>query len=274
MNMTGLLVNRYPDWAFDIENSSDLLKKQLGVHSLKGFGISDDDPAIFSCGIILEYITDTSKSLLPHIRRIRIIRDDEFLLLDESSLRNLEITGNLQDGSKRYSLIEVLDHTRTAMGARKLKSWLLHPLVNSVEIMSRQNRVEFLYHNQILLSGINEKLGGILDLERLTSRISMEKAHAKDLLAVRNSLRSSFELDELLSEWKSEEGPGTLASAAASSAHSVLDLLEEAVDEDPSTLLTEGRMIKAGFSAELDELKTLKSRSKDILTEYLEKEKR
>ncbi len=268
-----LLVNRYPDWAFDITNSSELLKKQFKLHSLKGFGISDDDPAVFSCGIILEYIADTSKSLLPHIRKLNILNDRDFLLLDESSLRNLEITGNLQDGSKRYSLLEVLDNTRTAMGARKLKSWLLHPLVNVDEIELRQKRVGALYHNQILLSGINEKLSGILDIERLTSRIAMEKAHAKDLLAIRNSLRSSLKLNTLLAEWKSEEGPGTLPPEIQKTAEEILELLKNAIDEDPSTLLTEGRMIKSGFSSELDELKDLRKHSKKILTEYLEKEK-
>ena len=268
-----LLVNRYPDWAFDIENSLNLLKKQFGLHSLKGFGIDDDDPVIFSCGIILEYLNDTSKSLLPHIRNLKILDDKDFLLLDESSLRNLEITGNLQDGSKRYSLLEVIDQTRTAMGARKLKNWLLHPLIDIPEIKSRQNRIEFLYRNQMLLSGLFEKLAGILDIERLTSRIAMDKAHAKDLLAVRNSLQSAFELNQLLKEWENEKGPGSLDTQTASAAHDVLSLLESSIEEDPSTLLTEGRMIKNGYSDELDELKNLKSHSRDILTEYLEKEK-
>ncbi len=269
----GLLVNRYPDWAFDIENSSDLLKKQFKLHSMKGFGIEDNDPAVLSCGIILEYISDTSKSLLPHIRTLKIIRDDDFLMLDESSMKNLEISANLHDGSRRYSLLEVLDNTRTAMGSRRLKSWLMHPLIDVENINIRQQRVEFLYHNQILLSGISEKLIGILDIERLTSRIAMEKAHAKNLLAIRNSLRSSFELNKLLSEWKSDKGPGTLSSTTEKSAAAILELLDKSIDEDPSTLLTEGRMIKEGYSSELDELKTLKSRSKEILTDYIEKEK-
>ena len=249
---SNLLVNRYPDWAFDIENSSNLLKQQFKLHSLKGFGIEDDDPAVYSCGIILEYVSDTSKSLLPHIRKLKIIKDEDFLLLDESSLRNLEICGNLQDGSRRYSLLEVLDQTKTAMGSRKLKSWLLNPLLDIEEIKLRQQRVEFLYHNQILLSGLNDKLSGILDLERLTSRIAMDKAHAKNLLAVRNSLRASFELNSLLSEWESENGPGSLDAAAAETAMNILDLIEKSIDEDPSTLLTEGRMIKSGYSSELD----------------------
>ena len=268
-----LLVNTYPDWAFDIDNSAGLLKKQFGVNSLKGYGIDDDDPAVFACGVVLEYLSDTSKSLLPHIRNLKIVRDEDFLLLDESSLKNLEITANLQDGSRRYSLLEVLDHSRTAMGARKLKNWLLHPLVRIEDINSRLNRVEFLYHNQILLSGISEKLSGILDIERLSSRIAMDKAHAKNLLAVRNSLRSAFELGELLEEWDSEEGPGTLDIETRSTSGNMLKLLENSIDEDPSTLLTEGRMIREGYSSELDELRNLRRHSKEILQEYLEKEK-
>ncbi len=269
-----LLVNRYPDWAFDIENSAEILKKQFGVNSLKGFGAADDDPALFSCGIILEYVGETSKSLLPHIRKLKILKDADFLLLDESSLRNLEITSNLQDGSKRYSLLEVLDLTRTAMGSRRLKTWLLHPLINKDQILGRQDRVEFLYHNQILLSGLTSKLSGILDIERLTSRIAMEKAHAKDLLAVRNSLRSAFELNELLGEWEGEKGPGTLNNDTVAEAAEILSLLEKSIDEDPSTLLTEGRLIREGYSGELDKLKNLRQHSRKILSDYLEQEKK
>lgn len=266
-----LPVNRFPDWNFDIENSSRLLCDQFKLHSLKGFGIDDDDPAVFSCGIILEYLADTAKSLLPHIRNLRIINDSDFLSLDESSLRNLEITGNLQDGSRRYSLLEVLDNTRTAMGARKLKSWLLHPLLNPDEIKSRQQKVDFLYHNQILLSGLSGKLSGILDLERLSSRVAMDKAHAKDLLAVRNSLQSSSELSELLHEW--DGGPVTLDSETEQKVKEIYSLLEETIDEDPSILLTEGRLIKAGYDDELDRLRGLKQHSKEILADYLEQEK-
>jgi len=268
-----LPVNRFPDWNFDIENSVRLLKDQFKLHSLKGFGIEDDDPAVYSCGIILEYLADTAKSLLPHIRNLRIVNDNDYLSLDESSLRNLEINGNLQDGSKRYSLIEVLDHTRTAMGARKLKSWLLHPLLKIEEIQSRQQKVEFLYHNQMLLSGISGNLSGILDLERLSSRVAMDKAHAKDLLAVRNSLSSSFELCALLSEWEAVTGPGTLSEDSLKDAGKVHSILIDSIDEDPSILLTEGRLIKPGYDKELDRLRGLKQHSKQILADYLEQEK-
>ncbi len=268
-----LPVNRFPDWNFDIDNSARLLKDQFKLHSLKGFGIEDDDPAVFSCGIILEYLSDTARSRLPHIRNLRVINDNDYLSIDESSLRNLEITGNLQDGSRRYSLLEVLDNTRTAMGARKLKSWLLRPLLKIDEIQSRQDKVEFLYHNQILLSELTGNLSGILDLERLSSRIAMDKAHAKDLLSVRNSLKSCFELCSLLSEWKTSAGHGIPDAETLDEAELVFSLLQEAIDEDPSVLLTEGRLIKKDYNAELDRLRGLKQHSKKILSEYLEKER-
>ena len=266
-----LPVSRFPDWNFDIENSASLLLRQFGIHSLKGFGIDDDDPAIFSCGVILAYLADTAKSMLPHIRSLCIIRDSDFLSLDESSLRNLEISANLQDGSRRYSLLEVLDKTKTAMGARKLKSWLLHPLLDPDAIRSRQSKVEFLYHNQILLSGLTEKLSGILDIERLSSRIAVDKAHAKDLLAVRNSLGSAGELGGLLSGW--DDGPEMLSAADSKEADEIYSLLSDAIDEDPSVLLTEGRLIKKGYNKDLDRLRSLKKDSKEILADYLEQEK-
>ena len=268
-----LLVNRYPDWNFDIENSSDLLKKQFKLHSLKGYGIEDDDPVLFSCGIIIEYLSDTAKTLLPHIRGLKIISDNDFLMLDESSLRNLEVCGNMKDGSKRFSLLEVLDYTKTAMGSRKLKSWLLHPLVEKKAIIDRQKKVEILYHDQILLSEICELLKDILDIERLTARIAMEKAHAKDLLAVRNSIGSSMKLLELLKNRGILQTFSFLDDGVVQASQALLKLLSDAIYEDPSILLTEGRLIKKGYNKELDRLKGLKNKSKQVLTEYLEKER-
>ncbi len=268
---SSLLVNHFPDWSFDLENSYKLLTRQFKVSSLKGFGISDSDPSVYSCGVILEYLSDTSKSLLPHVRTLKLLNDSDFLLLDESSLRNLEITSNLTDGSRRYSLIEVVDHTRTAMGARRLKNWIVHPLVKTDEINSRLERVNSLYHDQILLSAITAELSSILDIERLSSRIAMEKAHARDLLSVRNSLRAVQRLNELLIEWDYEEAK--LPDEAVSNSLRMLDLLEKTIDEDPSILLTEGRLIKRGWDGELDRLKQLKEHSREILKEYLEKEK-
>ncbi len=265
-----LMINRFPDWHFDLDTSREMLKKQLHVANLKGFGIEDDDPAILPVGALLEYVEDTSKSLLRHVLSIRLHRDTEFLGLDETTQRNLEIVRNLHDGSKKFTLISVLDHTRTSMGARLLKRWLLNPLNRKATIEERLDRVESLYRNQLLLSTVRDKLTEILDLERISALIAMDRAHAKNLLAVRQTLAAAFDLDALLLE---QFPPWTEDQGEQNAIHEVYKIIDSAIHEDPSVLLTEGRLIRSGYSEELDRLRGMKQHRQDILDAYLRDEK-
>ena len=266
-----LLINRYPDWSFDQKAGAETLRRQFGTSNLRGFGLDDDSPEIAAAGLVLDYVSDTSKSLLPHIRSLRTYTDGEALSLDESTQRNLEITANLRDGSRRYTLIDVLDFTRTAMGARMLTAWLLRPLVAVEEIELRHRRVEALYRNQVLLSSLREALTGVLDLERLCARVALDRAHAKDLVAIRSSLGRIQAIDSLLEangelfDRMNEEG--------RTRTDALHDLLERAIDDDPSILLTEGRLIKAGYHAELDEIRSTRDNSKQVLDSYLAEER-
>jgi len=269
------VVNRYPDWNFDLKISTNALTRQFGTASLKGFGIGERSPCIYSAGILLEYAAETSKSLTPHIKNIRYYSDAEFLGLDESTQRNLEIYANLQDGTSRYTLFEVLDHTKSSMGTRRLKRWLAQPLSDAEAIRRRLDRVEFLYRNQAVLSGVRDALGEILDLERLTARIAMDRAHAKDLLGIKASLSGTLRLLDLLSErpelfWSDAGSP---PASTKSEIVELRDLLGRAIDDDPSVLLTEGGLIKEGYNEELDELQKLKRGSQSVLDAYLEEER-
>jgi DNA mismatch repair protein MutS len=118
----GLMVNRMPDWSFDLEQNRQLLKEQFRVSSLRGLGLNDDSPEILAAGALLSYLSETAKGVLSHIRHLQLYRDSGYVGLDESTLRNLELIQNLNDRSKRYTLLEVLDQCRTAIGARKLKA--------------------------------------------------------------------------------------------------------------------------------------------------------
>ncbi|HUZ17800.1 MAG TPA: DNA mismatch repair protein MutS [Spirochaetia bacterium] len=270
-DVPGAVINRYPDWTFDLAASSEMLKKQLGTASLKGFGLDDDTPAIYASGIILDYLSDTAKSLLPHIRSVNYYHDSEYLGLDEATQRNLEILHNLQDGGGRYTLVETLDHTKTAMGARRLRRWLLRPLRDGSAIESRQLRVTSFYRNQVLLSSVRDLLSGILDLERLCARVALDRAHAKDLLAVRGSLERALSLDALGAE---QIGLFAGREEERSTIRKTKELLDSSIDEDPSVLLTEGRLIKTGYNSELDDLKAMRDNSKAILDAYLEEERK
>ncbi|RPJ05251.1 MAG: DNA mismatch repair protein MutS, partial [Spirochaetaceae bacterium] len=171
-----ILVNRFPSWYFDPVSAWTRLSRQLNVVTLKGFGLSQDSAEVASAGAVLQYIEDTSKNMLPHIRNLQVYSEQNHVMLDESTQRNLELVHNLQDGSRRYTLYEVLNHTKTAMGARRLYEWILSPLLDKDGITKRLECVNFFFRDQRVLSQVREKLSGILDIERLSSRIAMDRA--------------------------------------------------------------------------------------------------
>ncbi len=269
-----LVLNRYPDWYFDIETTRRELERQLGVGNLKGFGLKEDSPEIVSAGVLLEYIGSASPKLLAHIRHLRVDRDGSVVSLDEVAQRNLELVSNLQDGSRRYTLLEVLDHCRTSMGTRMLRRWILAPLRSKEEINRRSALVDMFYRNQILLSSLRDRLSSILDIERLASKIAVEKAHAKDLLSVRLSLTGIRELSGLLGEFP-ELAPSTEPLRAALPAVEGLEaLLERGIKDEPAVVLSEGNLIEDGYNAELDRLRALRSNARSILDRLLESERR
>ncbi len=266
-----LVINRYPDWYFDMEASHQELTQQLGVSNLKGYGLRKDSPEIISAGAILEYVKTASKNLLNHLNDLQVYTESAYVSLDESTQKNLELIHNLQDGSRRYTLLEVLDHCRTSMGARRLKRWILSPLIDQKQIEQRLDFVEFFYRNQILLSTLRDRLKSVLDLERLSSKIAVGKAHAKDLLSVKSSLTSIHSIYELLAEYdqiklytdadKLKEGLPELSQLE--------DLLERSIKDDPSVLLNEGDIIREGYNDELDRLQSIKSGAREILSDLL-----
>jgi DNA mismatch repair protein MutS len=270
----GLVINRLPDWSFDLQNNRQLLKDQFQVTSLKGFGLEEDSPEILTAGVLLTYLGDTAKGVLSHIRNLQVYTDTNFVGLDESTLRNLEISQNLNDRSKRYTLLEVLDQTRTAIGARKLKRWLLKPLKDIDHINRRLDLVAFFHKNQIVLSKIREHLGRIFDLERLSSRVALEKAHAKDLLALKSSLFTAKAVAELLEDHP-EVGPqsGKLRRNIGE-LEELVDLLERAILEEPAIQINEGNLIKPGYDVELDRIRDVKENARTLLKAYLDEERK
>jgi len=275
----GLLVNRYPDWSFDPESCTRRLERQFGVANLKGFGLADGAPEIIAAGVLLEYLGQTAKRSLGHVSTLGLYADRSYVELDEATQRNLELLANLQDGSRKYTLLEVLDQTRTSPGARMLRRWLLTPLKDGEAIERRLSAVDFLYRDQVLLSRLRETLGGVLDLERLTARVAMDRAHAKDLLAVKSTLKSVMSVRALLTRVARPEPSGGVQPLAEAISKrmgemaALVDLLDRAISEEPSILLTEGNLIRRGYDAELDRLHGLKENARGILEAYLAEEK-
>jgi DNA mismatch repair protein MutS len=275
INESDALINGYPDWMFDVASSHRRLEQVLGVRNLKAFGIDSESPLPFAAGALLDYVDQTAGNLLAHVQTLSVDRDTDYVGLDESTIRNLELVANLQDGSRRYTLIETVDFTRTAMGARTLRQWLLSPLRSPEEIRARQVQVEVLYRNQEHLSHARSVLNTILDLERITGRLAMEKAHPKDLVALAASLRAAIELRDY---FKGRDSPAldyvdSFGEKETAAAAQVVALCDRALLEEPSVLLTEGGIIRRGYDAELDRLHQLRDDSRGILEEYVASER-
>jgi DNA mismatch repair protein MutS len=268
-----LVINRYPSWSFDLDANYERLKRNLGVTNLRGFGLGNEAPEVAAAGIILSYVEDTAKTLLPHIRDLRVYAENSFLLLDESTQKNLELVKNLQDGSRRFTLLEVLNHTKTAMGARRLHSWILTPLLDVAAIRERQESVAFFHKHQLVLSKVRELLGRTLDMERLGTRVAMDRAHAKDLVSLAQSLDSFFEVAAALA---GTELPPLLARLAGKDRRPLAEaaaLIRRAILDEPSLLLTEGELIRPGYDAELDRLREIRDHTQEVLERSLAAEK-
>lgn len=254
-------VSYYPDWDFSAELSYKKLTAQFKTANLKAYGLEEDSPEIVPAGFLLDYLEKTTNALLPHISSIRVYSDSEFLIMDDSSRRNLEVISNMREGGTQFTLLECVDFTKTAMGGRLLRNWLLFPLTNLRQIEDRQTKVASFVENRSLLEKLKADLGNILDVERLAGRIAMERAHAKDLQALRASLESWSHIKEYLGQYDfsfvSDENSLTICS-----------LIEKAILDDPATSLTDGGIIKAGWSEELDHWRGVHDNFNQILSEY------
>jgi len=269
---SGLVLNRWADWLFDAAQARQRLEKQFGLTNLKSFGLNENSAEIISAGALLDYLDTTSKSTLLHIRTLKVYKDSEYLGIDESSQRNLELLANQRDGDVRFSLFEVMDETKCAMGRRLLKRRILHPLRDIRRINARLDIVEELYRDQGRLGKIRDILGKTPDLERLCSRLAMDKAHGRDMLSIRNALYCFHSVTELVCENMRFEGEDDLKNNGEVLLN-IQNLLERGICDEPSVLLNEGNLIKSGYNEELDSLKDLKDRGRQFLEKYLEEER-
>lgn len=261
-----LSVSYYPDWDFNAEFGYKKLCAQFKTASLQPFGMTENAAEIPAAGFLLDYLEKTTNSPVPHISGIKLYRDSQYLIIDDSSRRNLEIVENLRDSTSQYTLLECVNYAQTAMGNRMIRQWLLYPLMDKAKIEARQNHVALFVENRNLMERIREKLAPVLDIERLAGRIAMDRAHAKDLQALRASLASWLQVREELSEYD-------FAEIDAEKAVEIIDLIQNAIQDDPATTLTEGRIIKSGWSSELDHWRDVHDNFDRILSDYEAEEK-
>ena len=272
LRSSGIVLDRVPDWFFNESGARDILLNQFGTLNLKAFGIDDKPSAVSAAGAVLDYIEDKHKGLLPHIKNIVFYSQNDSVGLDESTIRNLELVRNLHDGGTSFTLLDTLDQTKTAAGARLLKKRLLRPFPAVEQASSKHEKVEYLYHNQNILSRLREILSGVLDIERLSARTAMDKAHAKDLLAIRNSINKAVLIREIINDDLINDNKGSLDDLFEELS-GLAFYLNNSIMEDPSILLTEGRLIKEGFDSELDRMRSIRSDGKSFLDEYVSEER-
>lgn len=242
---------------FDVEEAKEALLKRFKTRSLEGFGAEHLNAAISASGAILSYVQDTQMQETTHIFQITPYDLKNFLVIDDRSCRNLELLTNIQTLDKRGTLIQVLDRTVTAMGSRLIRNWLRYPLIDREKIQLRLDCVEEITKTSHIHHLMISHLKSVYDLERLGSKISMGQGNARDLIALKNSLKKIPFLFKELALFKSPllngkllEDQGMLLDQLASLA----DLIEKAVREDAGHVLNEGGLINDGYSPELDEL--------------------
>jgi DNA mismatch repair protein MutS len=256
-------INACDDWTFDISTALRTLLDHFKVASLEGFGCSAMKYGISAAGAALRYIEETQKTGLANVRRIKPFLAREHLVLDASCQRNLELVRNVYDGSSKGTLLTVLDFTVTAMGGRKLRECLLNPLMSAADIEHRLDAVAELKDDHQLRSGFMTALGGVYDLERLISRVSLGAANARDLLALKQSFIALPRLHKLLARCNARLIYDMVQEW--DDLQEVHQLIESAVSEDPPYTLREGKLIKKGHNAELDELRSISSEGKGLI---------
>ena len=255
------LDNRY----FSDETCNTVLKGHFGVGTLNGFGLADYPTGTIAAGAVMQYLLETQKNNLSHITHISPYRTGRFMVIDTSTRRNLELIETLREKQKRGSLLWVLDKTKTAMGARQLRSFIEQPLIDREEILRRQDAIEELNDHFIDREELIEYLNPIYDLERLIGRISYQTANPRDLIAFKNSLQMLPHIKQILKEFRCslmreiDDDLDPLEDIAA--------LIEQSIEDDPPITVREGGMIKTGFNEEVDKLRRAKTEGKQWLAE-------
>lgn len=260
-----------PDYYFNLETDEETLKRQFHINSIEGLGLKDSPACVASCGALMQYLHETQMSSLSHINHIETYSVDSFMILDSATRRNLELTETLRDKQKRGSLLWVLDKTKTAMGARKLREFVEQPLLYKDAIEKRLDAIEAINKELIVREELREYLNTIYDLERLLTRIALKTANPRDLLAFKTSIQYLPDIYNLLRELPCERINEIYEDY--DSLEDLYDLLEQAIVEEPPVSIKEGGIFKQGYRDEIDELRLAKTQCKTWLADLESKER-
>ncbi len=261
------LGNRY----FDDEKCRSIICGHFGVRDVSALGIAEFSNGIIAAGALLTYLYETQKNDMPHLTSIKPYTTGRFMILDSSTRRNLELTETMRDKQRRGTLLWVLDKTKTAMGARLLRSYIEQPLVNKKNIIYRQSAVGDLLEGYIDREEIREYLQPVYDMERLIGRISYRSANPKDLIALKNSIEMLPHIKRVLAAFKSQALHDCMEEM--DTLDDIYDLISRSIVDEPPVLVHTGGIIRQGFNEEADRLASAKTEGKNWLSE-LEAEER
>lgn len=270
-NRLGICVFPLDAWYFDDGLCKRTLMEHFHVNALEGLGIQDYDSGVIASGALFLYLQETQKSALSHMAGIRPYAAEKYMLIDSSSRRNLELVETLREKNKRGSLLWVLDKTKTAMGARTLRSYVEQPLIDAEEINERLEALEELNQSPMLRDEIREYLNPIYDLERLISRISYQSANPRDLIAFSSSLEMLPYIRQIIKDFKSPLL--TKICEDMDPLEDIAELIRSAIVEEPPLAQKDGGIIREGYNSDVDKFRRSRTDGKKWLTELEAREK-
>jgi DNA mismatch repair protein MutS len=261
-----VMITSRPDWEFSGDTAYRALLEHFGTASLEGFGCEDVGPALGAAGAVIQYLKETQKTSLKHIIRVQKYQIDNRVLIDKATQQSLELTQTIRTRNREGSLLGVIDQTKTPMGARLLREWVISPLRTSADIKYRQLGVKELFENSALRREIRDILGNIHDVERISTKVSCGRANARDLISLKQSLSKLPDLKEKLA---------FCIADILVSLEQQLDVLDEvriligtAIVPDPPHAIKDGGLIREGYDASLDELRHISKNGKSWIANF------
>ena len=267
----GISVSVLDKWYTDEDMCIEKLKKHFHVSVLDGLGIKDYPVGLIAAGALLQYLYETQKNALTHLTHLTPYNSGKYMIIDSATRRNLELLETLREKQKRGSLLWVLDKTKTAMGARLLRTFIEQPYVDCQSIENRLDAVEELSNHMITREELREYLNPIYDLERLISRISYKSANPRDLIAFKNSLSMIPHIKYLMQSFESAELAKTCDRI--DTLEDICSLIEASINDDPPISIKDGGIIKEGFNEDIDKYRGAKTEGKQWLSQLEARER-
>lgn len=267
----GISLYSLKDADFAYISCTEIIKQHFKVMDLSGLGLNDYAGCVPAVGALLRYLYDTQKNGLEFLGHLTTYSSGKYMVIDSATRRNLELIETMREKNKKGSLFWVLDKTRTAMGARRIRQFIEQPLVDRDEIIRRQDAVEELNSSLIDRDELREYLNPIYDLERLLARISYRSATPRDLIAFKNSLEMLPHIRNLIAAYKSDEIRNIYETIDP--LDDIHDLIDRAIVEDPPITIKEGGIVKEGYLEQIDTLRKSKTEGKSWLADLEEREK-